>query len=247
MILDSSKTFFFQTFRLLCPGSVCFIAQFYFIFISQTDAWTFHNYVLVQKIHGSFNNSNYLGPEAAKLCHHCDMIFSHCEILVVGAKNACRSLIAFFSQMWHKHWRFSWVDHWFLPTLPWMPFLVTLILNVESRIVTLAEATEPLSSLNNILGSFKTSYMSCHFDLRECCQAGDFWEDSSLPPVFSFGPDGSHCGLQGSANLRNIFLTLCRLIHCKDFAWCGFYITAKFVKDLKPLIVTNLQSIWVTL
>ncbi len=47
-----------------------------------------------------------------------------------------------------------------LRTLPWMPFLPSLFLIVET--LTLIEASEACSSLDVVLGSFMTSWMSRH-------------------------------------------------------------------------------------
>ncbi len=49
-----------------------------------------------------------------------------------------------------------------LGTLPWMPFLPSLFLIVESWTLTLIEASEACSSLDVVLGSFMTSWMSRH-------------------------------------------------------------------------------------
>ncbi len=48
----------------------------------------------------------------------------------------------------------------YLGTLPWMPFLPSLFLIVESRTLTLIEASEAYSSLDVVLCSFMTSWMS---------------------------------------------------------------------------------------
>ncbi len=48
----------------------------------------------------------------------------------------------------------------YLGTLPWMPFLPSLFLIVESWTLTLIEASEACSSLDVVLGSFMTSWMS---------------------------------------------------------------------------------------
>ncbi len=49
-----------------------------------------------------------------------------------------------------------------LGTLPWMPFLSSLFLIVESWTLTLLEASKACSSLDVVLGSFMTSWMSHH-------------------------------------------------------------------------------------
>ncbi len=48
-----------------------------------------------------------------------------------------------------------------LGTLPWMPFLPSLFLIVESWTLNLIEASEACSSFDVVLGSFMTSWMSC--------------------------------------------------------------------------------------
>ncbi len=52
-----------------------------------------------------------------------------------------------------------------LGTLSWMPFLPSLFLIVESQTLTLIEASEVCSSLNVVLGSFMTSWISRHCTL----------------------------------------------------------------------------------
>ncbi len=47
-----------------------------------------------------------------------------------------------------------------LGTLPCRPFLPSLFLMVESRTLTLTEASEACSSLDVVVGSFVTSWMS---------------------------------------------------------------------------------------
>ncbi len=46
-----------------------------------------------------------------------------------------------------------------LGNLPWMPFLHSLFLIVESRTLSLIEASEACCSLDVVLGSFMTSWM----------------------------------------------------------------------------------------
>ncbi len=49
-----------------------------------------------------------------------------------------------------------------LVSLPWMLFLPILFRIVESWTLTLIEASEACSSIDVVLGSFMTSWMSCH-------------------------------------------------------------------------------------
>ena len=52
-------------------------------------------------------------------------------------------------------------QQWFWPwTLPWMPLLPSVCLMVESWTLTLTEASEACSSLDVLLGSSVTSWMS---------------------------------------------------------------------------------------
>ncbi len=53
----------------------------------------------------------------------------------------------------------------YLRTLPWMLFLHSLFLIVESWTLTLIKASEASSSLDVVLGSFMTSWMSRHCSL----------------------------------------------------------------------------------
>lgn len=149
MTPDPSKTFFFfflQTFRLFCfLDNFCFITQPYFIFSSQTDGKTFCNYVLVEKIHGSFNNGNYPGLEEAKYLHIVTLPPAWYDFHIVKCCLKMPKMLA---------------------TLPWMPVLANLFLNVESWLVTLSEATEPCRFFF-FLESFMTSYRICHFSLGE--------------------------------------------------------------------------------
>ncbi len=49
-----------------------------------------------------------------------------------------------------------------LGTLPWMPFFHSLFLIVKSFTLTLIDASKACSSLDVVLGSFMTSWMSRH-------------------------------------------------------------------------------------
>ncbi len=106
-----------------------------------------------------------------------------------------------------------------LGTLPWMPFLPSLFLIVESWTLTLNEASEACSSLDVVLGSFMTSWMSCH------CALGVILVGQPLTPgkvhhCFTFSPfvdNGSDHGSLESQSLRNSFITLSRLINVNYF------------------------------
>ncbi len=65
-----------------------------------------------------------------------------------------------FWQMWDEPLCSFWSAGFCLGTLPWMPFLTSLFLIVESWTLTLIEASEACSSLDVVLGSFMTSWMS---------------------------------------------------------------------------------------
>ncbi len=73
----------------------------------------------------------------------------------------------FFWQMWDAPLCSFWsaVGSFCLGTLPWMPFLPSLFLIVESWTLTLIEASEACSYLDVVLGSFMTSWMSHHCTL----------------------------------------------------------------------------------
>ncbi len=101
-----------------------------------------------------------------------------------------------------------------LGTLPWMSFLPSLFLTIESWTLTLIEASEACSSLDVVLGSFTTSWMS------HCCTLGVILVDQPLLGRFTnhhcskFSPfvDDSDHGSLESQSLRNGFITLSSLI-----------------------------------
>ncbi len=65
-----------------------------------------------------------------------------------------------FWQVWDETLcSFSISSGFCLGTLPWMPFLPSLFLIVESWTLTLIEASEACSSLDVVLGSFMTSWI----------------------------------------------------------------------------------------
>ncbi len=98
-------------------------------------------------------------------------------------------------------------------------FLPSLFLIVESWTLTLNEASEACSSLDVVLGSFMTSWMSCH------CALGVILVGQPLTPgkvhhcsTFSpFVDNGSDHGSLESQSLRNSFITLSRLINVNYF------------------------------
>ncbi len=105
-----------------------------------------------------------------------------------------------------------------LGTLPWMPFLPSLFLIVESWTLTLTEASEACSSLDVVLGSFMTSWMSRR------CALGFILVGVKTPGkvhhCYKFSPfvdNGSDHGSLESQSLRNGFITLSRLIHVNFF------------------------------
>ncbi len=105
-----------------------------------------------------------------------------------------------------------------LGTLPWMPFLPSLFLIVESWTLTLIEASEACSSLDVVLGSFMTS-----LDESSLCSWSNFgWPATpgTVHHCYKLSPfvdNGSDHGLLESQSLRNGFITLSRLIHVNYF------------------------------
>ena len=67
--------------------------------------------------------------------------------------------------------------------------------------LTVAEAREACSSLDVLVGSFVTSWMSCHCAQVEFWQAGHSWEVITIPSVLHFGDNGSHCGLLSQTDI----------------------------------------------
>ncbi len=93
-----------------------------------------------------------------------------------------------------------------LGTLPWMPFLPSLFLIVESW--TLCGAC---SSLDVVLGSYMTSWMS-----RCCALFGRPATPGKVQHCSKFYPfvdNSSDHGSLESQSLRNSFITISRLIH----------------------------------
>ncbi len=101
--------------------------------------------------------------------------------------------------------------------LPWMPFLPSLFLIVESWTLTLIEASEASSSLDVVLGSFMTSWMSHRCSLGVILVGRPSWKGSTLFQSSPFMDNGSDRGSLESQSLRNGFITLSRLIHVNYF------------------------------
>ncbi len=120
-------------------------------------------------------------------------IFGKCET----------SLCVLFGQQWLLPW-----------TLPWMPFLPSFFLIVESWTLTLIEASEACSSLDVVLGSFMTSWMSrrCALGVILVGRPLLVHHCSKFSP---FVDNGSDRGSLESQSLRNGFITLSRLMHVK--------------------------------
>ncbi len=97
-----------------------------------------------------------------------------------------------------------------LGTLPWMPFLPSLFLIVESWTLTLIEASEACSSLDVVLVSFMTSWMSRH------CALGVILVGQPLLGRFTSVTSFLHLWIM-SQSLRHSFITLSRLIHVNYF------------------------------
>ncbi len=112
----------------------------------------------------------------------------------------------------------------YLRTLPWMLFLPSLFLIVESWTLTLIKASEAISSLDVLLGSFMTSWMSRHCTLGVILSVILFYSRPAIPgkvhDCSKFSPfvkNGSDHGLLESQRLRNEFITLFRLKHANYF------------------------------
>ncbi len=105
-----------------------------------------------------------------------------------------------------------------LGTLPWMPFLSSLFLIVESWTLTLIEASEACSSLDVVVGSLMTSWMSRH------CALGVILVGQPLLGRFTTLPSFLHLWIMALTVVRwspkaleIIFITLSRLIHVNCF------------------------------
>ncbi len=92
-----------------------------------------------------------------------------------------------------------------LGTLPWMLFLPSLFLIVESLTLTLIEASEACSSLEVVLGSFMTSWIS------RCCSLGVILVGRPLLRRFTTVPSFLHLWIMA------LFFTISRLIHVNYF------------------------------
>ncbi len=120
-----------------------------------------------------------------------------------------------FWQMWDEPLCSFLVSNGFcLGTLPWMPFLPSFFLIVESWTLTLIEASEACSSLDVVLGSFMTSWMSrrCALGVILVGRPLLVHHCSKFSP---FVDNGSDRGSLESQSLRNGFITLSRLMHVK--------------------------------
>ncbi len=114
-------------------------------------------------------------------------------------------------QIWDEpFWDFLVSSDFCLWTLPWMVFLPSLFLIVESWTLTLTEASVACSSLDVVLSSFITSWMRLrwlilvmfgHFDRP--ATSGKFHHCSKFSP---FVDNGSARGSQESQSLRNGFI-----------------------------------------
>ncbi len=85
--------------------------------------------------------------------------FNLCRI---SPQNICPKFLGIIKIFLGKFVFFLVSSGFCLGTLPWMPFLPSLFLIVESWTLTLTEASEACSSLDVVLGSFMSSWMSCH-------------------------------------------------------------------------------------
>ncbi len=106
-----------------------------------------------------------------------------------------------FWQMWDEPLFFFWFflvifSGFCLGTLPWMQFLPSLFLIVESWTLTLIEASEACSSLDVVLGSFMTSWMSCR------CALGVILVGQPLLGRFTTVPDFLHLWIMALTVVR---------------------------------------------
>ncbi len=81
---------------------------------------------------------------------------------LVSPQNICPKVLGIIHFLANVRWAFVLFLGFCLGTLPWMPFLPSLFLIVESWTLTLIEASEDCSSLNVVLGSFMTSWINRH-------------------------------------------------------------------------------------
>ncbi len=129
---------------------------------------------------------------------------------------------------------YCWYDVLFLKccvgTLPCMPFLPSLFLMVESWTLTLTEASEACSSLDVVVGSFVTSWMS------RPATPGKVHHCSMFSP---FVDNGSHCGSLESQSFRNGFITFSRLIDLNYFLSLLFYFTLSGRSYLSDFLIAN--------
>ncbi len=112
----------------------------------------------------------------------------------------------------------------YLRTLPWMLFLPSLFLIVESWTLTLIKASEAISSLDVLLGFFMTSWMSRHCTLGVILSVILFYSRPAIPgkvhDCSKFSPfvkNGSDHGLLESQSLISGFITLSRIMYVNYF------------------------------
>ncbi len=99
--------------------------------------------------------------------------------------------------------------------LPWMPFLPSLFLIVESGTLTLIEASGACSSLDVVLGCFMTSWMSCRCTLGVILVDWPLLQKVHHCSKFSpFVDNGSDHGSLESQSLRNGFNSIQFKIIC---------------------------------
>ncbi len=124
-------------------------------------------------------------------------------------------------QMWDEPLCSFWSAVAFaLELIPWMLFLSSLFLIVESWTLTLSEASEACSSLDVVLGSFMTSWMSHR------CALGDILVGRPLLGRFNhcsmFSPfvdNGSDRGSLEYQSLRNGFINPFQTDICQLFCF----------------------------
>ena len=98
-----------------------------------------------------------------------------------------------------------------LGTLPWMPFLPSLFLIVESWTLTLTEASEAFSALEVVLDELLIHSWS---NSGRPASPGKVHHCSMFSPIVD---NGSHWGSLESQSLGNGFVTLSRLIDVNCF------------------------------
>ncbi len=124
-----------------------------------------------------------------------------------------------FWQMWDGAFVFFLVSSGFcLGTLPWMPFLPSLFLIVESWTLTLIEASEACSSFRCFSGFFYD--LLDESSLRSWSNFGrpaTPWKVHHCSEFSPFVDNGSDHSSLESQSLRNGFITISRLIYVNYF------------------------------